>query len=287
MDHDPNDHKEFRFSADGAFVAAGLWQRDHNAKAQVCVFRVLDGKLFDIADVTYDYGSRRLEINSDSRLLFSGAYHRTGIAAYDIETGEMVWERPDLRKLGELAYDPLECVLYCQLESRTVVLNASNGREHAYYRTLKDVFFGRDPRFAVFDLKEIELRNRATKATHLLERRTDILQVAFTNSAAVLSWVGGPVTAHDLATGREIWIYQPEGTHAYSIAPASDNESVWVAEQPYKEPPFQRVRRLSSAGEITAEVRCALGHSFALGPYTDSVVRGDLKLTRNESLGGS
>jgi hypothetical protein len=95
------------------------------------------------------------------------------------------------------------------------------------------------------------------------------------------------VTAHDLASGQLLWTYKPEGTHVYAIAVASDNASVWVAEQPYDEPPWHRLRLLSPVGEVTREFRCALGHSFEIAPYSDSVVRGNLVVTPIGVLGSS
>ena len=290
MDLDLARHKEFRFSRDGAYVAVGICQLGDNAKPEVCVIRVSDGKRFDLAEVSYDYGGRRLDIDPESRTLFSGAYYRTGIAAYDFESGTTVWQRRDLKQLGELAYDAFEGVLYCVCERRTVLLSASAGKERAYHpRGLNDVFFGRNPNLALFDAAKVKLQNRATKAEHLLPKATgNILRVAFTASAAVLSWVAGPVTAHNLESGQLLWSYKPDGTHAYSLAVASDNASVWVAEQPgYKEQPWHRVRLLSSVGEIKEEVRCALGHSFEIGPYCDGVIRGNLVVAPIATLGSS
>ena len=289
MDLDLKRHKEFRFSRDGAYVAVGIWQLGSNNKPEVCVIRVADAKRFDLAGVSYDFGGCRLDIDPESRTLFSGAYHRTGIAAYDFESGSVVWERRDLKKLGELAYDALEGVLYCLCERRTVLLTASAGKERAYHRGLNDVFFGRDANLAVFDAAQVKLLNRATKAEHILPKATgSILRVAFTESAAVLSWVGGPVTAYDLASGQLLWTYRPDGVHAYSLAVASDNASVWVAEQPgYNEQPWHHVRLLSSAGETKQEVRCGLGHSFEIAPYCDCVIRGNLVVTPIAALGSS
>jgi hypothetical protein len=290
LDFDLSRHKEFRFSSDGAYVAVGICELSDDTKSEVCVLRVSDGKRFDIAEVSYDYGGRRLEIDPESRTLFSGAYYKTGIAAYDFESGTTVWERRDLRQLGELAYDAFEGVLYCLCERRTVLLTKSGGKERAYHsRGLKDVFFGRDPNLAVFDAVQVKLLNRAKKSEHILPKATrSVLDVAFTTTAAVLTWVGGPVTSYGLESGRLLWTYRPDGDHAYSLAVASDNASVWVAEQPgYKEQPWHRVRLLSSAGEIEQEVRCALGHSFELAPYSDSVIRGNLVVTPITALGSS
>jgi hypothetical protein len=285
LDLDLARHKEFRFSRDGAYVAIGIWQRD-NAKPEVRALRVSDGRSFDLADVSYDVGGRRLEIDPESRTLFSGAYYGTGIAAYDLESGSILWERRDLKRPGRMAYDAFEGVLYCLCERRTVLLTASTGRERAYHR-LKDVFFGRDASLAIIEAAHVKLLNRATGTEHVLPKATQsILEVTFTASAAVLSWVGGPVTAYDLASGQLRWTYRPDGTHAYSIAVASDSASVWVAEQPgYTEQAWHRLRLLSANGEITQEVRCALGHSFEIAPYSDSVIRGNLVVTPIGALG--
>jgi hypothetical protein len=281
-------HKEFRFSHDGAYVSVGVWQFGGTTKPEVCVLRVSDGKRFELSGVSYDYGGRRLDIDPESRTLFSGAYYKTGIAAYDFEAGDVVWERRDLKQLGQMAYDSFENVLYCVCERRTVVLTASAGKERAYYRGLKDVFFARDGSLAVFDAAQVKLQNRATKAEHVLpQAKGTILRAAFTASAAVLSWVSGPVTAYGVESGQLLWTYEPEGTHAYAIAPASDNESVWVAEQPYQKPPWHRLRLLSPGGEVKQEVRCALGHSFEIVPYSDRVIRGNLVITPIGALGSS
>ena len=275
--------------SDGGYVAVGTWQTGSNTKPEVCIIRVTDGERFDLAEVSYDFGGCRLQIDPKSRTLYSGAYYRTGIAAYDFESGAIVWERRDLKKLGKMAYDAFEGVRYCLSERRTVLLTASSGKERAYHRSLNAVFFGRDANLAVFDAAEVKLQNRATHAEHVLPRHAgNILHVAFTASAAVFSWVSGPVTAYDLQSGQLLWTYKPEGTHVpIKSRPSSDNASVWVAEQPYKEPPWHRLRLLSPAGEIRQEVRCALGHSFAIAPYVDSVIRGNLLVTPIEALGGT
>jgi hypothetical protein len=288
LDLDLARHKEFRFSRDGTYVAVGICQLGGNVKPEVCVVRIADGKRFDLKDVSYDFGGRRLDIDPESRTLFAGAYYRTGIAAYNFESGATLWERRDLKKLGEMAYDAFEGGLYCLCERRSVLLTASSGKERICRRGLNDVFFGKDRNLAVFDAANVMLHNRASNTEHILRRASDsILRVAFTASVAVLSWVAGPVTANDLATGDLLWTYQPDGTHAYSLAVASDNASVWVAEQPgYEEPPWHRLRLLSAAGEIKQEKRCTLGHSFELAPYRDSVIRGNVVVTPIAELGG-
>ncbi|MFT3879573.1 MAG: hypothetical protein QM703_07930 [Gemmatales bacterium] len=219
MDLDLGRHKGFRFSRDGTYVAVGIDQFGKNEKPEVCVLRVSDGKRFNITNASYDFGSYRLEVNSATRILYSGASRKTGIAAYDFESDCIVWDRRDLKQLAQLSYDAYEDVLYCLCEKHTVVLNASNGKEHAYFRNLDDVFFGRNPAFAVFNGKEVKLENRSTKKVHILPRTTGgILQASFTDSAAVLSWVSGPVTAYDLESGLLLWTYTPDGEQAHTVA---------------------------------------------------------------------
>jgi len=75
MDLDLARHKEFRFSTDGAYVAVGISHLGPDAKPAVCVVRVSDGKRFDLARVSYDFGGYRLDIDPAARVLFSGAYN--------------------------------------------------------------------------------------------------------------------------------------------------------------------------------------------------------------------
>ena len=129
MDLDLTRHKEFCFSRDGAYVAVGTWKMGSDTKPEVCVIRVGDGKRFDLSEVSYDFGGLRLEIDPETRTLFSGAYYVTGIAAYDFESGAVRWSRRDVKKVGVLAYDAFENVLYCLCRQRSVVLTASHGTE--------------------------------------------------------------------------------------------------------------------------------------------------------------
>ena len=161
-------------------------------------------------------------------------------------------------------------------------------RSRTFRKRLTGVFFGRDPKLAVFEGKDVTLQNRATHAVHLLPKAANsILHVAFTATAAVLSWVAGPVTAYDLESGQLLWTYRPEGTHAYAIAPSSDNASVWLAELRESDRPRHRLRLLSPAGEIKDDIRCMLGHSYAIMPHADSVIRGDMLMTPIAVLAGS
>jgi len=283
---DPTKHKEFRFSADGAYVAAGVWKIDESTNPEVCVIRVLDGQRFDLVDASYDFGGHRLELDAKSRTLFTAAYYETGVAAYDFESGAVIWRRRDIKKAQRLTYDALDGVLYCFCERRrTILLTAATGKERPYRGRFNELFVGRDPRYSVIDAACVKLHDRETQTAFELSREAeDILRVAFTANAAVVSWVGGPVTGYDLETGSLRWTYKTEGTHAYCVAPSSNNDSVWIVEQPYQEPPWHRLRRLSESGEVEDEVRCGLGHSFAIAPYMDSVIRVNLSITRIEDL---
>ncbi|MCA9028383.1 MAG: hypothetical protein KDA86_24440 [Planctomycetaceae bacterium] len=177
-----------------------------------------------------------------------------------------------------MRYDAFEDLLYCFCDGRTVVLKAWNGLGHAYYRQLDDAFFDAKSGLALLDSSNLKLLDRETHRELLLVREgNSILCAAFTRAAVVLSWVGGPVTAYELKNGHELWTHKPNGTHAYSIATASDDRSVWVAEQ-------RRILRLSSDGEFIDEVSGSLGLSFKVLPYSDSVIRDDLAVTPNVDL---
>jgi hypothetical protein len=277
---DTSNHKEFRVSNDGSFVAVGSVDKD------VCVIRVADNRRYDLPGVSYDFGGHRLAVDPQSGTLFSGAYHNTGIAAYEIETGNRLWHRRDLKKVQEIAYDSRHAVVYCAFKGRAAKpLNARDGRERRSIRGLEGFHFSKDSSVGVFELDDVRLENRVAGATHILPRQSwGVLDVAFAAKAVVLSWVGGPVVSYNAQTGEELWRYATEGTHAFSIAPSSDETAVWVAEQPYKEPPWHRLRLISSAGQVIREIRCALGHSFEILPFCDKVIRTDVEIVAIDSL---
>lgn len=284
---DPNSHKEFRCSADGAYIAVGLGPCDNSAGPSVCVLRVSDGKRFDLAETPYDCGGHRLAIDSKSRTLFSGAYHHLGIAAYNFESGICRWRRRDLKKLQVIEYDSHSDLAYCAFERRAAKpLNARDGRERRPLRGLKSFHFSRDGDVAVFESHDVTLENRAAGTLHVLHRETwGILDAAFATDAVVLSWVTGPVVSYNAETGKECWRYSTEGTHAFGIRASADQSGVWVVEQPYTEPPCYRVRLLSTGGDIEREFRCSLGHSFAIIPFANKVIRSDMVIAPIESLG--
>jgi len=286
---DPLHHKEFCFSSDGAYVAVGSWRLGSKDKPEVCVIRVSDGQVFPLENVSYDFGGGRLCIDPEPRRLFAASCLRTAISAYDdFDSSCEVWRRRDLKGAGHIAYDPFDDSLYCWIGKRTVVLDATRGTERAIYRNLTEFFFARESKYAVFNSTKVELKNRtAGTSIDIPSQSENVLWVAFTASAIVISWVAGPVTSHELATGRHLWTYRPEGDHAYRGGVCSDNESVWVVEQSYKKEndrPGQRIRLLENSGNVSHETWAALGHSFEIAPYMDKVIRMDASIHDLKSL---
>src|SRR5262249_49919933 len=109
---DTSNHKEFRVSNDGSFVAVGSENGD------VCGIRVEDSRRYDLPGVSYSFGGRRLAFDPQSGTLFSGAYYNTGIGAYEVETGNQIWHRRDLKKLQRIAHDSRNGLVYCTFEGR-------------------------------------------------------------------------------------------------------------------------------------------------------------------------
>jgi hypothetical protein len=284
---DPAVEKEFCIGNDGTYVAVGCAaDLDGPDTTHVRVIRVADERRFDIPRATYDFGGRRLAVDDRTRTLFSGAYFTTGIAAYGIETGTMLWHRRDLKKVQRLAFDPRDGVLYCAFdEAGAKPLNASDGRERKAIRGLKRIHFSPDGGIAIFESKEVRLENRGAGTAHVLARESFAsLHAAFLPDRVIVSWAGGPVICYGASDGDVLWRYSPEGTHAFDLAVSSDQSSVWVAEQPYKNPPRHRLRMFSPEGTITREIRCVLGVGYKLIPFRDCVIRADMSFARINDL---
>ena len=55
-------------------------------------------------ETVLDFGGRRLALSSDGSCCIAGAYNRDGVAAYDTNTGRVLWSRRDLKKVQYVSF---------------------------------------------------------------------------------------------------------------------------------------------------------------------------------------
>jgi hypothetical protein len=56
---------------------------------------IANGELRKLFKIVHDYGGERLGIDFNNNIVISGAYDKIGVKAFNINTGDVIWERPD------------------------------------------------------------------------------------------------------------------------------------------------------------------------------------------------
>jgi hypothetical protein len=88
----------------------------------------------------FDFGGRRLALSDQAGILVAAAYIRYGIAGYAMTTGEVLWQRRDIKASQVLSLSPDGSVAYCGLEcGPCAVLDVKTGETRQRLRGVKAV----------------------------------------------------------------------------------------------------------------------------------------------------
>ncbi len=171
-----------------------------------------------------DYGGDRLAISEDGSYCATGAYNRHGIATYNAENGNLIWQRKDLKKVQRLKYAryPENSLFAFFDEKPCSVLNRESGETLRMVRGLRGMsehpfagiqLFEKSREFEIFCLESSKRIAKIPRITF------GALDVTFTEDAVIISESTGPVSAYSLSDGKPNWRYTPdEGNHVLKLA---------------------------------------------------------------------
>src|SRR5919198_3392303 len=197
--------------ATSSWFATGEWERT------VEVWSTSGRSRVSSFETMLDPGGRRLAaVGESSPVVVSGAYHRYGIGGYDAATGEVLWQRNDLKRVQSL--DPLpERRVAAGFDERSLhVLDGDTGETLAKIRAIEHLYARSDRPFAIgvgrsgaawFGLYDLESIKRIWKEE--LSSFT-ILHAALGPQSVAVAEVGGAVRCFDL-DGIERWRWSPPG----------------------------------------------------------------------------
>src|SRR5262249_2024566 len=139
----------------------------------------------------------RLSIDVRGDVCVAGAYHARGIAAYDVQSGRLRWQRKDLTKVQDLRVSPDGGTVFCVFERRTAhALSAADG---CTQRTIRGAcFIGQSPFDGTVFLDATKrpafVTSRFEPFAHLEGERDwfAILDSAFSPTSFCASLAGGP-----------------------------------------------------------------------------------------------
>jgi WD40 repeat protein len=89
-------------------------------------------------DTVLDFGGSRLALSRDGSVVVTADYERRGIAGYDAESGKLIWQRQDLKKVQQLTPSLHTNRIYAGFETGSgCALDGGTGE--TIFRTLRGV----------------------------------------------------------------------------------------------------------------------------------------------------
>lgn len=182
-------------------VALGAFER------QVEVWNYQSGQRVSAFDTVLSFGGQRLAISKDGDRVLAAAWARYGLACYDAETGKLIWQRRDLKKVQAITLSKDGASAFCGIDSRPCLSIAiSNGIEHRSFRGARHRVESSNSEFAVVDRARPEVFGPDGRRRFKIVRTTfAVLAWAICSQSLLLSEAGGPVRCLDLPTGEELW----------------------------------------------------------------------------------
>ena len=199
--------------SDDLFVT-GAWNRE------VCVWSLSKRRLVGRLETVLDGGGRRLALcrrrSNGAPIVVAGAYTRHGVCGYDPASGDVLWQRKDLRGLGAL--DPVHAgdAVAVDGDRPLQVLDASTGETVARLR-------------GVLDFKEDSRSHLALAAPFGRIAVVDTRGWERRWSVAVDAWATFDAAFSDAELLISVAPHRPEAAvHCYTLA----GERVWAREEP-------------------------------------------------------
>jgi outer membrane protein assembly factor BamB len=169
--------------------------------------------------------SNRMAISRAGGILIAGNWHagnNAGVAAYDTNSGSILWHRTDINQTQSLHYSPIDDSVWCSTENDPVqFIDARTGETLFAWETVRDAF---DSAYSAS-----RLVNRVTE--YVLRGERDIViprlnfalfQAEFTPDSVCLIEANGPLRCLDSNTGKERWRYSPEQGHVIRLSYQAD-----------------------------------------------------------------
>lgn len=217
-------------SSTGSRALIGAWERT------VAVCDLPDGACSASFETIFDPGGSRLALSDQLNGVIAAAYHAHGLAYYSCATGQMLWNRSDLKKIQQLTLSTDGRTAYCGREGASLVeVDLSTGETVRLRRATRALFEGAFDNVQLLDTARPQVLNGSGRRLFHLDRTTfAFLDVAFAPGAVVVSESGGPVRCIDASSGKERWRYTPKaGTHVLHLAYRRDSPCILGVEWPY------------------------------------------------------
>lgn len=203
----PNFMKDIRHIAtsfSGQTIALAEFEK------RVQIFDINSLQIMSEFDTILDFGGQRLAISEDGKICICGCWERHGICAYETKTGNLLWQRKDLKKVQHIQILYADSAkFFAQFEvgaSRTFDINTGLDTEKV---TGAKYFF--NSKYLEIDIidkpRKIQIVDRKLKKIKVnIERQPfATLGLDIAHNCFAISESGGPLSCYDILSGQLKW----------------------------------------------------------------------------------
>lgn len=174
-----------------------------------------------------DFGGSRLALSEEGATVVCGAYGE-GVAAYSAETGQLIWQRRDIKRPQRISTSTSRRIVYVAPDDGPcLVLSLDSGEIVDRLRGVRWVVESPFSPHLFLDRRRPAVVGQDLETLIDLPRTTfAFLDVAFGPASVAVTEAGGPVRCIDLASRRELWTFTPSrGIHCLTLAFCPDRRS--------------------------------------------------------------
>jgi WD40 repeat protein len=199
----------------------------------VQIVDVLNQVVISEFETILDYGGRRLAISEDSQSCICGSWARYGICCYDINTGSLIWQRKDLKKVQHIQTLRSDTnIVFAQFNTgASRLLNINDGSDVKKMPGVKLYFESKFQPIDIYDKStKIEIIDRQTSLVKLQidHRSFATLDIAFSPGSFLISEAGGPVSCYDIENGKLKWRWRKNEEEHYTNVGFNEDLGIYV-----------------------------------------------------------
>lgn len=240
---------------------------------RVQVFDIKSMQVISEFDTILDFGGRRLAISEDGKICICGCWARHGICAYETKTGNLLWQRIDLKRVQQIQILHADNTkFFAQFEVGTSrILDINTGLDIEKISSAKYIF---NSRYLEIDIigksSKIQIMDRETKKIKAKIERQNFatLDLNIADNCFVTSESGGPLSCYDILSGQLKWrIPISEDGHFLRVAFNEELDHYLGVSWPFMESGNKKLKYINKdSGKIENEViiGCPTETEFAL-----------------------
>lgn len=176
----------------------------------VQIFDIKDQQVLSKFETILDYGGRRIAIDEEGEICICGCWERHGICGYETATGQLIWQRKDLKKVQHIqTLRSDKNIVFTEFNTgASRLLDIRTGADVGKISGVDQYFESKFQAINVFDKSgKVQIIDRATAKTKITIDRQSFatLDVSFAPGTVLIAESAGPLSCYDTENGKLIW----------------------------------------------------------------------------------